>query len=84
MLLKVNVLDNELVPEHIVLSEEEAREVLEKLKIKANQLPKILITDPALKSLDVEVKVGDIVKIIRKSSTAGHSIAYRVVVENAR
>ncbi|MHA1409639.1 MAG: DNA-directed RNA polymerase subunit H [Candidatus Odinarchaeia archaeon] len=79
--MKGNILDNELVPEHIVLSEKEAEEVLEKLKIKASQLPKIFINDPALKALGQEIKPGTIIKIIRKSPTAGNAVAYRVVIE---
>ncbi|MEM2109146.1 MAG: DNA-directed RNA polymerase subunit H [Candidatus Odinarchaeota archaeon] len=76
-----SILDNILVPKHIILSDEEASEVLEKLKVKPYQLPKIFITDPALKALNQKVKVGDIVKIIRGSPTAGESVAYRVVIE---
>ncbi len=76
-----SILDNILVPKHIILSEAEAKEVLEKLKVKPYQLPKIFISDPAIKALNQKVKVGDIVKIIRSSPTAGESIAYRVVVE---
>jgi len=76
-----SILDNILVPKHIILSDEEANEVLKKLKVKPYQLPKIFITDPALKALNQKVKVGDIVKIIRGSPTAGESVAYRVVIE---
>ncbi len=76
-----SILDNILVPKHVILSEIEANEVLEKLKVKPYQLPKILITDPAIKALNQKVKVGDIVKIIRSSPTAGESVAYRAVIE---
>jgi DNA-directed RNA polymerase subunit H len=79
--MRVNILDNELVPEHIILSEEEAEEVLKTLEIKRSQLPKILKTDSALKALGEDIKAGTIIKIIRKSPTAGDAIAYRVVVE---
>jgi len=41
-------------------------------------LPKILLTDPALKNLDV--KTGDVIKITRRSQTAGYTTYYRVVV----
>jgi DNA-directed RNA polymerase subunit H len=79
--MKVDILKNELVPKHIVLSEKEAEDVLKSLEINSNQLPKILISDPALKALEADVKPGTLIKIIRKSETAGNSIAYRVVVE---
>ena len=79
--MKVDILKNELVPEHIVLSEKEAEEVIKSLEINAYQLQKILISDPALKALGADIKPGTLIKIIRKSETAGDSIAYRVVIE---
>ena len=42
-------------------------------------MPKILITDPAIKHL--QIKAGDIIKIIRRSKFIGNSVYYRVVVE---
>jgi DNA-directed RNA polymerase subunit H len=42
------------------------------------ELPKILLTDPALKNLDA--KLGDVAKITRKSQTAGYATYYRIVV----
>ena len=42
------------------------------------QLPKILLTDPALENQDA--KIGDVIKITRKSQTAGYSTYYRIVV----
>ena len=76
---KFNILEHELVPEHMILSKEEAKEVLDKYNAKAEQLPKILSTDPAIKAIGA--KKGDIIKIIRKSKTAKKAIAYRVVIE---
>jgi DNA-directed RNA polymerase subunit H len=73
-----------LVPEHILLSEEERDSVLEKFQIMIDNLPKILITDPAICNIGTEenpLKPGDVVKIIRKSPTAGSAVAYRVVVQ---
>ncbi|MEM2121457.1 MAG: DNA-directed RNA polymerase subunit H [Candidatus Woesearchaeota archaeon] len=67
-----------LVPEHIKLSEAEKKELLEKYKISLNELPRILKNDPAIAHLNV--KEGDVIKIIRKSESAGESIYYRVVV----
>jgi len=74
-----DVLKHELVPKHIILTEEEKKELLEKLNITPKQLPKILISDPVVKAIGA--KKGDIIKIIRKSVTAGESIYYRVVVK---
>jgi len=76
--LKVDISKHVLVPEHEVLTDEEAEEVLNKYNITKSQLPKILITDPMVKK--IEAKVGDIIKITRKSPTAGESIFYRIVV----
>jgi len=72
-------LKHELVPLHEVLSEEEAKALLDKYNISSGQMPKIFIDDPALKEL--KVKAGDIVKITRKEAVVGTSVTYRVVVE---
>jgi DNA-directed RNA polymerase subunit H len=74
-----SVFEHELVPKHIVLSKEEAEEVLKKYHVKPYQLPYIKKNDPAIK--EIGAKPGDIVKIIRKSPTAGEAVAYRYVVE---
>lgn len=76
---RVDISKHELVPKHEVLSEEEARELLERLNITKGQLPKIYTTDPMVKK--IKAKVGDIIKITRKSPTAGEYIYYRVVIE---
>ncbi len=78
---KFNILDHELVPEHIVLSKEEAEEVLKKFNVKPEQLPKILTTDPVVKAIGA--KKGDIIKVIRRSKTALKSVVYRLVVEES-
>ena len=77
---KIDILKHELVPVHIILSEEEKKEVMKKYKVKnLKQFPRILTSDPVVKALGA--KPGDLIKIIRKSNTAGESIYYRVVVE---
>ncbi|MHA1237795.1 MAG: DNA-directed RNA polymerase subunit H [Candidatus Odinarchaeia archaeon] len=76
---KLNLLEHELVPMHIVLSEEEAEEVLKTYKINRDQLPKLLASDPIAKLINA--KPGDIVKIIRKSPTSETFIAYRYVIK---
>ncbi len=76
---KLNVLKHEMVPEHIVLSEEEKKEVLEKYNISIKQLPKILAKDPVVKAIGA--KPGDVIKIVRKSPVAGKSVYYRLVVK---
>ena len=74
-----NILKHELVPKHVILNENEKKELIEKLKIKDVNLPKILTNDPVVKSIGA--KEGDILKIVRKSPTAGTSIYYRIVVK---
>ncbi|HLD16085.1 MAG TPA: DNA-directed RNA polymerase subunit H [Candidatus Nanoarchaeia archaeon] len=67
-----------LAPKHTKLAEDEVKKVLEKYNISLKQLPKILHKDSAIAHL--EIKEGDVIKIIRKSPTAGKSVFYRVVV----
>ncbi|TET89121.1 MAG: DNA-directed RNA polymerase subunit H [Methanomassiliicoccales archaeon] len=78
-----NVMEHQLVPEHRILSEKEAKTILTKLKISKEQLPKIRISDPCIKILDEAmgpVKEGMIVEITRTSETAGRSKAYRLII----
>jgi DNA-directed RNA polymerase subunit H len=58
---------------------EEAKQVLEKYHCKATELPLIFANDPAIVGLGV--KPGDMIKITRKSATAGESFYYRYVIE---
>ncbi|MBR9678008.1 MAG: DNA-directed RNA polymerase subunit H [Nanoarchaeota archaeon] len=76
---KINIFDIEIVPEHRILSEEEKKQLLEKYNITLFQLPRILPKDPIIKK--IEGKLGDVVEIKRKSSTAKESNYYRVVME---
>jgi DNA-directed RNA polymerase subunit H len=66
-------------PKHEILLKDKAEEILKKYNAKPSQLPYIMITDKALEDLDV--RPGDIIKITRKSPTAGESVYYRYVVE---
>jgi len=77
--MKIDVTKHKLVPEHILLSDIEAKNVLKKYNVNQNNLPKILVTDPCARMLGA--KPGQIVKIIRRSQTAGSFTSYRVVVE---
>jgi DNA-directed RNA polymerase subunit H len=72
---------NKLVPKHVLLKDSEIEGILEPLNIIKEQLPKILLKDPALKALDQEAKPGDVVEVHRVSESAGSNLAYRVVVE---
>lgn len=77
---QLEILRHKLVPSHIIISEDEKKELFEKLKITPDQLPKILNTDPTVVSIGA--KPGQIIKIVRKSPTAGEAVAYRFIVES--
>jgi DNA-directed RNA polymerase subunit H len=57
----------------------ERQQLLDMYKVKPYQMPQIGSTDPAVKAIGA--KPGDVLRVIRKSSTAGEHIAYRYVVE---
>ena len=77
---EINIAEHELVPKHSILTEEDATKLLQTYNVSRKQLPKMLIKDPAIKALNA--KVGDIIKIIRKSPTTKSSIYYRVIVSD--
>jgi DNA-directed RNA polymerase subunit H len=74
-----DIFEHALVPMHEILSEKEKNQLLNQYKVKPYQMPQIGSTDPAVKAIGA--KPGDVLRIIRKSSTAGEHIAYRYVVE---
>lgn len=74
---RINILEHELVPQHILLSEEEASKILKRMGVSRRQLPWILASDPVAKAIGA--KPGDVIMIIRKSPTAGVSVALRYV-----
>ena len=75
---KFDIKKHVLFPKHAKLSEKEKKVLLDKYKISAYDLPLIRKNDSAIADLDV--KAGDVIKIIRKSPTAGESIFYRCVI----
>ncbi len=74
---KIDITKHSLVPKHSIVSEKEKKALLEKYNITAKELPRITKTDSAILSL--KPKIGDVVKVVRKSATAGESVFYRVV-----
>ena len=74
-----DLFQHELVPTHEFASEAEIQDIIDKYAIDVKQLPKILISDPAVQLLGA--KIGDVVKIIRESPTAGKYITYRYCIE---
>jgi DNA-directed RNA polymerase subunit H (RpoH/RPB5) len=82
---RFSVMSHQMVPTHILLGEKEEQEVLVKYKATKDCLPKIRRSDPCVQSLEVkageEIRHGRVIKIIRKSETAGVYVMYRVVVD---
>ena len=74
----IDIFQSSLVPKHEILSEEEKIKILEELNSSLKQLPRIKEDDPVIKKL--VGKRGDVVKITRKSPTAGEYYYYRIVV----
>ncbi len=72
------VITHILVPEHILLNEKEKNAILEKYNVTLSELPKIFVTDVAIVPLGV--KPGDVIKIVKKSQTAGETVYYRGVI----
>jgi DNA-directed RNA polymerase subunit H len=79
MTKKFDVLKHQFVPDHVVLTDDETTEILKKYNITKGQLPKIKTSDVVVKQLGV--KAGDVLKITRKSLTAGKAVAYRLVID---
>ncbi|MCJ7698818.1 DNA-directed RNA polymerase subunit H [Candidatus Bathyarchaeota archaeon] len=74
-----NLFEHKLVPKQEILTEEERTALLEKYKVQPYQLQQISSVDPTVKAIGA--KPGDVLRVIRKSLTAGEHIAYRYVVE---
>ena len=73
-----NIFKHMLVPKHEILPPEKAKDLLKEHHIKPHQLPRIKASDIAV--IAIGAKTGDIIKVTRKSPTAGKHIAYRFVV----
>jgi DNA-directed RNA polymerase subunit H len=74
-----DIFQHKLVPKQEILTDEEREQLLLKYKVQAYQLPQISSVDPTVKAIGA--KPGDVLRVKRKSQTAGEHIAYRYVVE---
>ena len=77
---QIKLSNHNSVPVHEIMKQEEIEELLKKYSINKEHLPKILINDPII--IEIGAKVGDIIKIKRKSYTAEESTYYRLVIES--
>lgn len=74
-----DIFNHALVPKHEILTEEEKLQILEQYKVQPYKIPHIKSIDPVVKAIGAIP--GDVLRIIRKSQTAGEHITYRYVVE---
>ena len=82
-----NVLEHDLVPEHHLMSEEEAEQKLSELNITKDQLPKIRKGDACIRLLEKihgPIPEGSIIRIVRRSATEGSFEIYRLVIKEVK
>ena len=77
--MDINIVENRLSPKYRILSAEEVGVLLDKFRATTKDLPKIKLTDPAVKQLGAAE--GDVLEITRDSKTAGEAKYYRFVVK---
>lgn len=75
--MSFNVTKHTLVPKHELLSTTEKLEVMARFKTKLKNFPNILSTDPVSKYYGYIP--GSLIRITRKSPTAGTYVSYRAV-----
>ncbi|MBI4020120.1 MAG: DNA-directed RNA polymerase subunit H [Candidatus Aenigmarchaeota archaeon] len=78
--MTLDILSHELVPKHEILSKKDKEELLSRLGAAEEHLPRICESDPVIKLLNAKPK--DVVRITRKSQTAGETVYYRIVVKD--
>ena len=76
--LQFNVTKHELVPKHVLLSDNETQNLIKEKNITLEEIPFISRTDPVVKYFGA--KKHQVFKIIRQSETCGLYETYRIVV----
>ncbi|HJJ46912.1 MAG TPA: DNA-directed RNA polymerase subunit H [Methanocorpusculum sp.] len=79
---RLNVLLHQMVPDHQIMEPEEVANLLQSFNINEDQLPKIYHDDPAVKACGATL--GNVLRIVRKSVTAGEATSYRLVVKRPK
>jgi DNA-directed RNA polymerase subunit H (RpoH/RPB5) len=77
---KVEIKEHVLLLKHEILDEKSSVNLLKKYNITNKQLPFVYKKDPALRELK-DIKVGDIVGVVRDSATSGKTKFYRMVID---
>ena len=72
-----NILNHSAVPKHEILSDDEIEEIFKDVDYDISQLPKLRVNDAVSKAIGA--KEGQVLKITRKSETAGVFVTYRLV-----
>lgn len=70
-----------LIPKHILLSNDEAKQLMEEYNIKQKDMGMICYDDPMARFLNA--KIGNIIQIIRYSIYSGYSTYYRLVANKS-
>jgi DNA-directed RNA polymerase I, II, and III subunit RPABC1 len=77
--LLINIVDHVSVPKHELLTDDEAKLLLEEYNSKKKDLPKIYVSDAIARYFNA--KIGQIFRIIRPSETSGLAPYHRLVVK---
>jgi DNA-directed RNA polymerase subunit H (RpoH/RPB5) len=72
------VIDHNIVPLHILLTEDEKSKYFAEFNHHPREMKKILVNDPVARFYGA--KVGDLFKIIRSSITSGKEVDFRMVI----
>ena len=77
-ILLSKIAEHELVPHAEIVPKDEAKRILKQMNAAPWQIPWIRASDPLVRIIGA--KPGDVIKIVRKSPTAGEVVVYRIVV----